>query len=730
MLAQTDEVNQNDNPNKRYFAAKPSKEATGILMQKCNYWYNLQSSNGLLNKMQASYRAYHGGFYETLSHGHTITFGGDQGEYAQIPVNHYRNIAQHMLVMTTSSRPAMDARATNTDYKSLVQTYLANGILDYYMREKNLEEFIKRSIEYAIVLGAGYIKLEWNSTAGEIYDYENDADGNPDPTKPIYEGDIEFNNLSPFDVVFDTTKENNRHDWVVVRTFKNKYDLSAKYPELKNRIEELSTKSDYMMLKFVGGAFNAQTEDVPVYEFYHRKSDAIPQGRYMMYLDTDLVLYDGPMPYRELPVIRTAPSDFLGSPYGYTPMFDLIPLQEAVNSLYSTILTNQSAFGVQNIYVPRGADIGFTSLSGGLNIIEGNQQAGMPQALNFTSTPPEIFNFLQMLVRDMETLSGVNSVARGNPESSLKSGAALALVQSLALQFSSNLQSSYIQCIEQLGTQIIKLLQDFAVSNRAVTLISGKSNKAFVKEFNSSDLSNISRVVVDVGNPLARTTSGKLQMAESLLQYGGLKDPQDYLTIINTGKLEAATEDLQKELFLIQGENERLVEGEFVIAAMYDAHAKHIAHHKGVLSDPELREDVDLVNRVNQHIQEHIDLLRNTDPGALMLIGEQPLPPPPPPPGSQPPPGVQLQGPPGPGGPQQGGPPPGHQGPPGPPPGHPMRPMPPVQQPVPMAPQPGHPGQLPGKIMGPGIEAGQRLPSMPNLPPQARNMGLPNPAKG
>ena len=59
--------------------------------------------------------------------------------------------------MITSSRPTMDARAINTDYKSYAQTYLANGILDYYMREKKLEDALKKATELAVVLGAGFI---------------------------------------------------------------------------------------------------------------------------------------------------------------------------------------------------------------------------------------------------------------------------------------------------------------------------------------------------------------------------------------------------------------------------------------------------------------------------------------------------------------------------------------------------------------------------------------------
>lgn len=674
-----------------YFAAKPSKECVQTVLSKAQDWYNFQNINGLLHKIHVSWRAYHGAYYDNVSFGHEVTFDGEQGEYAQVPVNHYRNIAQHLLVMTTSSRPAMEARATNTDYKSLVQTYLANGILDYYMREKDVETYIRNAVEYAIVMGAGYIKLEWDSTAGEVYDYDTKIEidpvtGNPkeveDPTKPLYEGDVRFSNLSPFDVVFDSYREDNDHDWVILRTFKNKYDLAAKYPEKKREIEALTTKDSSLSLKFNTTFSSEQTDLIPVYEFFHKKTDSMPNGRYILFLSTDIILFDGPMPYRILPIIRIAPSNLLGSPYGYSPMFDIIPLQEAANSLYSTILTNQNAFGVQNVYVPRGADITIQSLSGGLNVIEGNSGAGEPKPLNLTNTPAEVFKFLEILVRDMETLSGVNSVARGNPESSLKSGAALALVQSLALQFASNLQAQYVKGVEQLGTALIKMLQDFAITKRAVTLISGKSNRSYIEEFSSDDISNISRVVVDVANPLSRTTSGKLQLAESLLQYGLIKDPQQYLTIVNTGKLEVATEDNQHELFLIKGENEKLVSGKKVIATALDSHVQHILQHKSVLSDPDLREDAQLVASVLNHIQEHINLLKTTDPTLLQLIGQQPLAPQAPPPGPN------------------------------------------EAQAMPNNLLAGMQGAQTEQISGPGIEQGVNLPSMPQVPGEL----LPNPA--
>jgi hypothetical protein len=609
--------NDQNSEQSKYFAAKEANETVNVLLSKADDWFNRIEINGYLDKIRQMWMAYHGAYYEDIEDSHNITFSGEQGELVNISINHIRNIATNMKTLITSSRPAMQARSTNTDYKSLVQTKLANGLLDYYLREKKLENYLERAVEYALVLGSGYIKMEWNETAGDVYDY-NDETG-----FEIREGDIEFSNLSPFDVVFDGSREDSNHDWVICRSFKNKYDLAAKYPEYKSKIEQLQTKDELLEYHFTSASMD-DTDLIPVYEFYHKRTEAMEDGRYMLFLSDDITLIDSPMPYRDLPVYRITPGEYLGTPYGYSPLFDLLPIQDAINSSYSTILTNHNAFGVSNVVVPRGADINVDFISGGLNIIEGNFTQGEPKSLNLTQTPKEIFDFMQILERQMETISGINAVARGNPPSNLKSGNAMALMTSMSIQYMSGLQRSYVQLIEDIGTGLVNVLKDFASVPR-IAMITGKSNRTEMKEFTGDDLSSINRVIVDIGNPLAKTTAGRVEMAEQMLQMGIIKTPEQYFTVINTGKLDSMTEDTQSELMLIKSENERLVDDKTVVAVATDQHSLHIKEHRAVLADPELRFNPELVQRTLDHIQEHLDLLRATDPNMLTMIQEQPL---------------------------------------------------------------------------------------------------------
>ena len=620
-------------PKSEYFAALESEECVAVLNRKADDWFNNLSTNGYINKIKKCWKYYHGIFYNDANDGHEITFGGEQGELVNLPVNHFRNIAQHMLVMVTNNKPAFQARATNTDHKSLIQANLANNLLEYYMREKKLDRVLKDAVEYAIVMGSGFIKMEWDSSKGEVYTTTDEG-------TPVMEGDLSFKVLSPFDVVFDSTKEHfEDNEWIITRTWVNKYNLSKKYYEHEEKIVQLKTKSDTEQFRLNRFQYD-ETDDVPVYEFFHKPCDSLPKGRLIIYLDKDIVVYDSlkeghGLPYRALPIYRIAPADILGTPYGYTSMFDFLPIQDAVNSLYSVILTNQNAFGVQSILNPRGSDITVTQLMGGLNIIDYNpnlgiQGGGKPEPFQATATPTEVFNFLGILERVGETITAVNPVVRGDASAIQKLGArsgnALALIQAQSLEFMSGLQQSYVHLVEDVGTGVIIFLKDFASVPR-IAAIAGKQNKTEMKEYTGDDLSNVNRVVIDVGNALSQTLGGRTQMAENLLQMYGDKLPlEQYFNVLTTGRLETLTSPMQSKANLLIKENERLVDGNTEVKAMItDNHLDHINSHGSILDDPDLRLDEELANRVVSHIEEHLNLLRQGDPDLLVALKQQPL---------------------------------------------------------------------------------------------------------
>lgn len=593
----------------KYWASVGATEIADRILDKVDKYYMYLAQSGRMDLFRRSWTYY----YRPRLTGGMLTPVGQQGELTALSVNHYRNLLMHLETMTLQQRPAFEPIAVNSDVKSQSQVILAAGLLDYYMRVKNLERFIKQSVKDGLMFGEGFLRAEWNATGGNTY-------GKTGTGALVYEGDIKYSNYTPLTCIRDFTLTcNGKDDWIILRDFKNKYELAAQFPDLADKILDDSLDametSRTTVLNFLA---LEDSDQVAMYTLLHPPTPALPQGRFTTCLENGTVMQDGPIPYEETHVYRLAPDEESGTIFGYTVAFDLLPVQEAIDIVYSTAITNISTFGVQNILMPKGHDISTSQISGGLNVIEYDPKVGKPEALNLTQTSPEVYNFMQTLQEVQQMLAGVDSVTRGDPEASLKSGAALALVAAQSIQFSMNLTQSYVMLVSGVGTGSIQLLQTFAAVPR-VAEIAGKSNRPLMKEFSGESLDAIHRVAVDLGNPMTRTTAGKVNLADAYMEKGMIENPDQYIQVVNTGRLEPVIEGKQANLLLTKGENEKLSEGIQQRALITDNHAKHILEHSTVLANPEIRLDPTnpIVQMTLDHIQEHITLAQS--PGYQMM---------------------------------------------------------------------------------------------------------------
>jgi hypothetical protein len=687
-------------PSDQYWATLPSDDLPNWLVRKVDAYYEYCSKYGFMDRWRRAYMAYYG-MSETGTDTTRLNQAGTNGELYVLKVNHFRSLLQNLLVLICQQPPAIQPKASNTDSQSMNQTILAKSVIDYYMREQNAEKFLNEAAEFSLFGAEGFVTLTWDATAGQ------EAGINPDTGKPFYDGDAKFKSFHPIDVIREcATDSNESSKWYIVREFENKYDLAAKFPEFASDLISIQKSPDFMNKYNYVSYDMADCDDIPTYTFYHEPTDAVPNGRLFKYVTNDLWLTDTSLPYKHLPVYGMRPAKWFGTRFGYTVAYDMMGIQKNIDALNSVVATNQMNYGIQNIVVERGSEVNVVGLAQGLNAIEVNPGSKPPTPLNLVQTPGEIFSQIQNLVKEMETLSGINSTARGNPEESLKSGTALALVAAQAIQFNSGLQKSYNNLIQDVCTGLIEILQLFANTPR-IAAIAGKSNRSRVKEFKGEDLANISRVVCESVNPISKTAAGRLQMAQDLLQIPNMiQTPQHYFEVVETGTLEPMLEHQTSQMIYIRSENEELADGNKVQALVTDQHLIHIHEHSTVLDSIEARQNPAIIKNTTDHIQDHINQLKTADPALLQALGQQPIPKPQPP---QPSPQAGPPHPPGPGGP-------------------PGQPLPPGAHPSMPGPQPGAPGPQPGP---PHPAAPSPIPIGPKMAPHVaakhfpKHTGLP-----
>lgn len=611
------------NNSDMYWAAKADPEFLLELHKRNENYYRDLEQTKLYYVWERSFMAYYGSqlsshnmsgqLFDSAEIGRT----GSNSQITNLKTNHYRNLIQHALQLSTSDRPAWNCQATNTDYKSQAQCILGRGILDYYYREKNFQKYYKQAMENALVFSEGWIHAPWNETSGEI------IAADPETGMELHEGDFIFSAHTPLDIVRDISLRNEeQHDWLMVKTYENKYNLAAKYPayaeEIIRETDSYSTKfaiTESFELRIRRGS-KVPTDRIPLWTFYHRPTESLPHGR-MAVVTANTVLFSGPMPYEKIPLYAIFPENLIGTPYGYTPAFDLLGPQQGIDILTATAMTNNAANGVQNIWTRKGDDLSSTDLGGGLKHLSSDEP---PQALQLTKTAPETFSFRRELIGEMETLMGISATVRGNPEASLKSGAALALMVSQSVQFASMLEMSASTMLCEFGTALINNLKAFAKSNRVVTIM-GESARPYQKQFTGEDLSGVSRVTVEQVSAVSKTTAGRLQIAQDLLEKGLISDPKQYIMVLSTGKLDPVTEDTESELLNIRAENEALRRGEQVQVIISENHAQHYKAHSAMLNH-EAKKDPEFVARVLQHMADHLEQWNNMSPAVAQITNQ------------------------------------------------------------------------------------------------------------
>lgn len=623
-----------DNPVNDYFAACSTEEIAKELQAKVDEYYSYINSANLTELWRRSYRAYYGMRQNVGASGWGVfdvgglIGSGAQDEIVRIKVNHFANLITHQLSLSTGQRPALECRAINSDAESLVSAQLGDGILEYFLRERKIERNYFLAIETCLVLGEGYVVLGWDATAGKEY-------GSGPNGSVLYDGDLKATNFTPFQVIKDVTKNSDdEQSWYITHSKRNKYDLMAKYPHLADKIDQATpdettasnrTFADPSKIIAATSFGTAQSDDIPYMEFYHKPTDSLKEGRYTIFVNGDVLLFDGPLPFREVPVYRVTPKNIIGTPFGWTVAFDILALQELVDKLYSVVSTNIMGSGVANFWCPPNNGVSVSQLGGGRNLIESMVK---PEVLELLQTPAEVYNYINKVEQVMETLAGVSSINRGDMPSSDMSGSAMAFMASQAITFASGLQSSANQLLESIGTGAINILKDFAATPR-MAIIAGKQNRPQMKTYMGKDLEPINNVVCEATSAVSKTTAGKISIADNLLKAGMIPTPQEYLTLMETGQWEPLTRGPIMENFLIQQENEWLLMGRPVQALRIDGHAQHIEEHKSLLSSPGSRMDGKLVQAVLAHITEHEQqqqFMQNNDPAYLAANKFAPLP--------------------------------------------------------------------------------------------------------
>lgn len=627
--------------SKENWLANPDPERVADRLQTMHGRWAIWGTNPIVQAWVRNILAYYSAVLEPGTWDTSLVFEGKQGELVKMVVPQARSLIRQLITLTTKQKMAFQAIGQSETGDVVEQVRLGNSLIEQVLDKERCDQKGEVMAESAFITGQGFIGALWRTDRGGAYAVH------PDHGSLIYRGEIEIVTPHILDIFFDyTVTDWERMPWVEIRVARNRWDLIAQFPELEDELLRVETVREGRGPYTWQDKIITEGDMIYCYELYIRPSPALPSGRMLFYASPKAIFSDGSNEYGTLPFEPMMPEKIMGMGLGYPALSNLLPAQEMLDHSFSAIATNQSAFAVQTITIPRGAGISVQQIEG-MNFLSftpmGNVQGGgRPEPLQMTQSSPETFKFIDLLKGHMLELSNLNAAMRGSPPPGVTSGTAIATLTTNALEFISSAQKAYTQTMERCMTHVLNAYQKFAKVPHNVTLY-GKNNQAYQKEFTGDQLGTIDGVRVSVANPLMQTMSGRLELADKLAQQGLVKSTQDYLLILEGAPTRKLYETELSESDLMQSENDALQEGKEVPVLISDDHPAHIRKHSMLLNDPMTRLNGKSNKIITDHMAQHADFARQQDPffAAMIRTGKMPEGGPPPP---TPPDGVAPQG--------------------------------------------------------------------------------------
>lgn len=416
---------------------------------------------------------------------------------------------------------------------------LVQHALDYEWDRTKMFTKLLQSITYGLVYGTVPVYLPWNPNKDGI-------------------GQVEPMVISPFNLFPDPMATDiDDAEYIIYACYKNVGSVIKAYPDKAEELKKNTTsvEDEYLIYGKDSNAVATSRNNVLYIECYMRdyemettdiqdedgntnkqRSMKYPNGRRIV-IAGDVLLYDGENPYKDgkFPFVLWKCYDLPGQFWGLSEVEYIISPQKYISQLTNCIIDNaqQTANEVWLVDKNSGVQKGSISNRPGL-VIRKNPGTDVKRDAP-PPMPAYIKDIIETMKSDMEKISGVYDVTRGERPTGITAAAA---IQALNEQAQGRIKLK-IQCLEQFlsefGSMYLNRIQQFWVTKRSIRImgamynpnqqlpegalpVQGTGKYMKFEDVDGDDVDGDFDIKVVGGSTMATNKSAKLQMLIQLAQ--------------------------------------------------------------------------------------------------------------------------------------------------------------------------------------------------------------------
>lgn len=505
--------------------------------------------------------------------------------------NQIRTATDTRIAKATRHDPIFSAEAATTDLSDLRSARVAKALADFLFEECEMRRKTREVLLWSEVAYEGFAEVYWDFEAGKpiefaVYPEGHEAAGEPivneeeleiwgdqAPSETVFEGEIGVEVLSPFELILlggNTPKEAKAA--IKIKGYDPDF-VKAKWPAAKKLKADATAD-----VQVSGSASGRQTNDVIlVHQLYLKPGPKMPQGRFVVWSQNTL-LHEGDFPYADgqLPFAQLRSGDTPGRRYGRAPIGHLVPLQKQRNFTLSKVAEYLAHVVHPQMLIPAGSKVDeFTDEPGGQFVYRPHPSGAKPEWRSIEGIPSFVFNYFNAVNAEMDDVSGLHEVSRGQTGPNVEAGTAIALLSEADETRIGPMVRNTEEFLTQVGRLMLARAKQFYDEERLLS-IRGASGAADVQAFTASDLHGCRDIRVVPESMLPRSRAAEQQRLMEMHREGAL-DARRLIELSDLGPhakelLASWTADKNRQ----QRELDRIVNGgqDFGIEDFDD----HVAH--------------------------------------------------------------------------------------------------------------------------------------------------------
>lgn len=466
-------------------------------------------------------------------------------------INRIKPVVRTEMAKFTSQKPSASVVPATDDDDDIQAAEAAEQVWISTAERRHLDEEYSDAIFWMCITGNGFIKTTWDP---ELKDPDDEAAvgdvryGSVDPYK-IFVPDLKLKDLQAQPFIFHAYAK--PVEWLELH-----YEEALGDKKLNPTCKEASSIQEEAFAR-PHGTDEKAFDSCMLYEFWIKpgQSKKLPEGGMVVMIDDIIVeIHNQGMPFEhgEYPFAHFGHIKREGF-YRGSIIEDLIDLQRDYNKLRSQIAESRKKMAKPQLTAQKGAVTAakITNEIGVLIEYKAGMQAPVPLALQ--NVPQYVLQEVDLILRDIEDISGQHEVSKGQTPAGVTAATAIAYLQESDDSFMLPSFKGVEYGFSYVARHTLLLFVEFVDTERLIK-ITGKNDTFSTELLSGANIKRGTDIRIEPGSSLPESKAARQAYIMDLM-VNGFVDPQEGLDILQIGSMRKLIDNLKNDKRQAQREN-------------------------------------------------------------------------------------------------------------------------------------------------------------------------------